>query len=423
MMNRFVLIVLYISFFMTGCAVSDKGGKIEITYQTIEVLPEQRKALQELVKEFEKLYPDIRVKVLTSSTSFQKLNMQIAGGNVPDVFYYTADRLPILVEKGVVKDLTPFIKADPGLDMDVYYKKIVEECKVHGRLYLFPFHFSTDIVFYNKELFRKAGIKYPGAGWTWEDFLRIAKELTINKSGRIVQYGTFLPRPLMVIQSFGGRCFNDNFSRCTINSKSAHIALKFLLNMIYKHQVAPNIVAVKDMDKMDGIDLFRMGKVAMLPGRTFMYAELRKWKDLEWDIAPVPRGLIRYSRLAIGGNCISAQTKHPEAAWKFVKFFSGKKGSVICGTSGNCVPAYREIAESEYFLHIPPENNKLFVESLAYSKSDNPGVVFWHEFYDRVLQKEIEKILCKIVSIEEGLKEIEKEGNKLLRLYGYVKEE
>ena len=146
-----------------------------------------------------------------------------------------------------------------------------------------------------------------------------------------------------------------------------------------------------------------------------MLAEFRKLKKFDWDIAPVPKGIKRYSRLAVGGNCISATTEHPDEAWKFVKFFSGKKGSLIGGVSGNCVPALEEVAYSDDFLYPPPENSVLFVDSIVYSESDNPGLVMWEEFYQRVLQENIDKILCGIVSLEDGIKEMVKDGNKLLK--------
>ena len=115
-MKKISLFYAFLLLFAGGCGAPD-DGRVKITYQTMETLPEQRKALAELVAEFEKAHPEVDVEVLTSTTSFQKLMIQIAGGNAPDVFYYVTDRLPALAEKGVVKDLTPIIKCDPELAM------------------------------------------------------------------------------------------------------------------------------------------------------------------------------------------------------------------------------------------------------------------------------------------------------------------
>lgn len=389
---------------IAGCARKD-DGRIKITYQTMETLPEQRKALEQLVQEFEKQYPNIDVEVLTSTTSFQKLSIQIAGGNAPDVFYYVTDRLPGLAKRGVLMEL------NPG-DMSAYFPQAVESCKVDGRYYLFPFHFSTDVLFYNKDLFDKEGLDYPNGNWTWDDFLNTAQRLTDRDN---MQYGTLQPRPLLMIKSFGGECFDKELTRCTLNSPETKRAIEFIMDLDRRYGVAPSAASIKDMEQMDGVSMFSTGRVAMFLGRTFMLSEFRKLKSFNWDIAPVPRGARDYSRLAVGGNCISAATKHPDEAWEFVRFFSGKEGSYICGTSGNCVPALKEAAYSDAFLFPPPENARLFVDSISYAESDNPGLVVWEEFYQRIIQENIDKILCGIVSIDEGLKEIEREGDALLR--------
>lgn len=405
------MILLTTAILLTSCShVED--NRIKITYQTMETLPEQRKALEQLVGEFEKEYPDIKVEVLTSTTSFQKLSIQIAGGNAPDVFYYVGDRLAGLARRGVLLDLTPF---SSEVDMNQYFQQIVEGCKIDGKFYLFPFHFSTDVIFYNEDLFSEEGVSYPDSNWTWDDFLSAAQKLTKKENGRIIQYGTLLPRPLLLIKSFGGECFNKELTRCTLNSPETKKALEFILDLDRRYGVAPSAATIKDMERMDGVDMFSTGRVAMFMGRTFMLSEFRKLKRFNWDIAPVPKGVRNYSRLAVGGNCISATTRHPKEAWEFVKFFSGREGSYICGVSGNCVPALKEVAYSDSFLFPPPENIRLFVDSIEYSESDNPGITVWEEFYQRVIQDNIDKILCGIVSIDEGLKEIEKEGDELLK--------
>lgn len=411
--KRFFVILFLLSLLLCSCS-HRKDDRTKITYLTMETLPEQRRALAELVAEFESIYPDINVDVITSTTGFQKLMVQIAGGNSPDVFYYVTDRLPVLAYNGVVMDLTQLIKSDPDIKMNDYFSETVAGCKIEGKYYCFPFHYSTDVLFYNKDLFDAAGIDYPNDTWTWDDFLIASQKLTKRKGNKIVQYGTLLPRALLMIKSFGGHCFNKSLDRCIIDSQETRLALEWLMDLEDRYQVAPKAAAIKDMEKMDGIDMFSTGRIGMLLGRTFMLAEFRKLKNFDWNIAPVPRKQREYSRLAIGGNCIAADTEYLAESWEFVKFYSGKRGSLICGTSGNCVPALKEVADSEAFLKPPPEDSILFVTSIKDAESDNPGLMIWEEFYQRVLQENIDRILCGVISVDEGLGRIVKEGNELL---------
>lgn len=407
----FAPILLICILLVSACARKD-DGRTKITYQTMEVLPEQRKALADLVKKFEEKHPDIKIEVLTSTTSFQKLAIQIAGGNAPDVFYYVSDRLPGLVKRNVLLDLSQYMSE---VDLTQYFQKTVQECIFNGRYWCFPFHFSTDVLFYNKDLFDKEEIGYPDDNWNWNDYLEAAKKLTKEENGRIIQYGTLQPRPLLVIKSFGGECFNNDLSSVTLDSKNTRDAVQFIVDLDKRYKAAPSAAGIKDMEKMDGIDMFSTGRIAMLVGRTFMLAEFRKLKNFNWDIAPVPAGVKRYSRLAVGGNCIYAGTKHPKEAWEFVKFLSGREGEIISGMSGNCVPAMKEVAYSDAFLFPPPENARLFVDSIEYSESDNPGLAVWEEFYQRIVQENIDKILCGVTSLDAGVKEMVAEGNELLK--------
>jgi len=409
-MKNILIVMLLLSLFVSACSKVD-DGKIKIKYQTMETLPEQRKALEKLVSEFEAKNTNIKIEVLTSTISFQKLSIQIAGGDAPDIFYYVTDRLPGFAEKNILLDMTPYMSE---IDLTKYFPQTVESCKLNGKFYCFPYHFSTDILFYNKDIFDKEGLSYPNESWTWQDFVDAAQKLTKKENNRIIQYGTLQPRPLLVIKSFGGECFDSNVTKCTLNSAETRDALQFIIDLDKKYNVAPSATTIKDMERMDGVDMFSTGRVAMLMGRTFMLSEFRKLKRFNWDIAPVPKGKRRYSRLAVGVMCISQTTKHPKEAWEFVKFICGKEGSYITGMSGNCVPAFKESAYSEDFLIPPPANAKLFVDSIEYSQSDNPGLSMWEEFYQRVVQDNIDKILCGVLSMDDGLRKMEKEGTELL---------
>ena len=153
----------------------------------------------------------------------------------------------------------------------------------------------------------------------------------------------------------------------------------------------------------------------MLLGRTYMLVEFNKIKDFDWDAALVPSGDRRYSRLAVGGNCISSRTKHPEQAWEFVKFFSGPKGSEILGAYRNGVPANRAVAESEVFLQKPPANVRVFLEALDTAQIENPGMIIWQEYLDKVIQPGVDAVLFGKLTGAEALAEMRTRGEDILK--------
>ncbi len=414
MIKQAFLLFLIVSFSFMGCR-AQQDDRTTISYLTMESLPEQRWALKQMIEKFEEANPDIRVKVEYSTSGFQKLKIRIAGGNAPDVFYYTTDRMPSLVKRDRLLDLTPYVKRGEGVDLKEYFPQVVKSCELENQLFLFPFHFSTDLLFYNKNLFDQEGVEYPDASWTWDNFLQTAKSLTKQEKGRTVQYGTLQPRTLLMVRSLGGECFDPQLSKVLLNSSETKEALGFLVDLEKKHHVAPSPGQLRDIEKEDGLDLFSTGKVAMFVGRTYMVSQLSKVKRFDWDVAPVPQGKRRYSRLAVGGNCISKSTQHPEAAWKFVSFYSGETGSRLCGVSRNCVPALKSVAHSSLFLYEPPKGVNHLIEALDFSEIENYGLLNWDEFFQKSFKSETDKVLFGAKSIEDCLKDISREAELALK--------
>ncbi len=401
-----------------GCSSKISNQGVTIVYQTMETLPQQRDALQKLVQAFEQSHPSIHVKIQLSPSGFTKLQAQAAAGEMPDVFYYVSDRLPALVHRGAVLDLMPLLSKDSSVALSSFFPKIIESCQKPAEggglatgLYIFPFHFSTDVLFYNKDLFDKAGLVYPNNNWTWDDFALAAEQLTTKKHGTTLQYGTLQPRPLLLVKSYGGECFDQD--HCVIASVPTRKSLEFLESLVAKGW-APQTAALRDVEVMDGVTLFSTGRIGMLVGRTYMLPEFAKLNNFDWDVALVPKGNRRYSRLAVGGNCISSKTQHPQEAWEFVRYFSSTEASKILGEFRNCVPADIAAANSDVFLHTPPLGIKTFIEALDTAEIENPGMVLWQEYVDKVIQPTVESMLCGDISVDQAMQEMNKKGENLI---------
>ena len=412
------VLLLLILFLLSGCSNIEKSGTT-IVYHTIESLPEQIDALKLLVKEFEKKNPDIKVRIETAPSGtasvFQKLKIRIAGKNPPDVFYMVTDRLDEYIPKGVTLDISDYVKNDFPEIENVYFPQAVKSCYKNGRIYCFPFHFSTDILFYNKDLFDSAGVDYPKDRWNWSDFLKTAEKIRVGNNRGIKVFGVLQPRPLMAIRSFGGEVFKTNPLRCTINSEETKQALQFLIDLHKKYQVSPMNATFNPGERSQvEMDMFKSGKVAMFTGRTYMLIDFAGIKDFNWDIALIPAGKKHYSRLAVGGNCISSLTENPEAAWKFIKFYSSDEGSKIMGQKRNCVPARIDIAESDIFLAPPPENIEKAILQIKTSEMEIYPVKGWREFLEKEFMPTIDKILLGKVSIEKGVASLERKAKNLL---------
>src|ERR1017187_9730076 len=381
---------------LAGC-VKPGDNRVEITYQTIETLPEQQALHQKIIGEFEKSHPQIHVQVIYDTSKFQKLNVQLAGGAAPDLFYYVVDRLPALAQRGQVADLTEgFLSLG-----DQFYPEVIESCRINGRLWMVPFHYSTDILFYNRDWFETAGEPVPNESWDWQKFSDIAARLAAQRQARIP---TVLPRPLLLVQSYGGVLFADG--KCTANSSESIAALQFYRDLVVRG-IAPTTAAMGEVEAFDGVNLFRDGKIPLLVGRTYMLMEFDHIADFLWDVAPVPKGKVRWSRLSVGGNCVWGGTKHPQEAWEFARFYS-TEGAKIAAKSRNAIPALKVAAASAKFP-------SAMMEALKYSHLDNPwGYAFWDEFNQKAFFETTDAVALGQLAPAAAAQTIESLGNDLL---------
>lgn len=380
-----------------GCA-RPADDRVEITYQTIETLPEQQVLHQQIVGEFEKSHPQVRVRVVYDTSRFQKLNVQLAGHAAPDVFYYVVDRLPALAQRGQVSDVAE--RFAPLADR--FHPEVVESCRVNGKLYLAPFHFSTDILFYNRDWFAQAGEPAPDEAWDWQKFADVAARMTTQRQVRIP---TVLPRPLLLVQSFGGVLFADG--KCTVNSPETIGALQFYRDLVARG-IAPATVAMGEVEAFDGVNLFRDGKIPLLVGRTYMLTEFDHISEFRWDVAPVPKGNVRWSRLSVGGNCVWSGTKHPQEAWEFTRFYS-TEGAMIAAKGRNAIPALKTASAAAQFP-------AAMMEALQYSHLDNPwGYAFWDEFNQKAFFETTDAVALGKLAPTDAARAMETLGDDLLR--------
>jgi multiple sugar transport system substrate-binding protein len=408
---RFILPLL-----LVGCGFArPEDGRVTIRYLTLETGVEQQALIQEMVRRFEAAHPTIHVQVEVNATAQRKVLVELASGTAPDVFYTLTDTLPKMAAREKIADLRPLALRD-RLDLTAYFPQTVDGLSFRGGLYALPIHFSTDVLFYNKELFDKAGVSYPTAAWTWREYLSAARLLTLDRDGdgRPEQRGTTLPDPSVWILQNGGSLFNADGTRCTIDSPVAAEALQFLLDMRDRWKVTPTSAELQDTSVMQ---LFETGRVAMLPGRTFMVIEFNKAiKAFPYGVTHLPRGRRRACRLAVGGNAIARQTQHLNEAWEFVKFYSSaSQGMQVFGHEKNAVPAVKQIALSpRFFNRSPPANSEVFIDSIRYAELTTPKILPALEYVNRVRNPLFEQVFVAGRPPAEALAEIERRANQLL---------
>jgi multiple sugar transport system substrate-binding protein len=206
------------------------------------------------------------------------------------------------------------------------------------------------VMYYNRDLFDAQGVPYPQAGWTWQDFLDTAHQLTTIAGEGENQTGHwgFISSPwegdvfLFALQH-GGRLLDDPLrpTRPVFDPLVAE-AVQWFADLALVHGVMPNSQTAPP-DPLSAQGGFAMRQAAMVIGGVSQRdgADTPLSWDFGWGVVPLPRDAAPVSGMGARGYFIAAQSAQPQEAWALVRFLSASEPDLI--------PARREMAESESF--------------------------------------------------------------------------
>ena len=402
---------------MSSCTKKSvfSAKKTEIRFENWEVTPEQLQIWQEVTDKFNQSQKDVFVKFQGVQGGPDKILVEIGGGSAPDVFFWDTHLLSSLVKKKVLVNLSPFIK-EVNLNPAEYFPAAWSGCLYPKGIFGLPCYWGENAIAYNKNLFDKAKIAYPGDDWSWDEFLKIARQLTIEKNGKTIQYGTTTPG---LDPHFVGQNWFDQKGRFIGDNKEMEELLQFIQNLRHKHKVASSLPGLPPADYYrQEMELFMTGKVAMFNISSFTLPVLKNIKAFDWDIVSTPRWKGRKKSFEEGSAvlCVSAQSKHPKEAFRFLRFACGQEGQAILGKGRNCVPALKDIAYSVFAVP-PPEHIKVFLtqsegEKILPSASRFP---WYSEWNSKILSPEGDKLLLNIQTAKATLKNLKINTEKFLK--------
>ncbi len=349
----------------------------------------------------------------------EKVLTQFAGGSAPDVLFVEANNFKKFAEKGVLEDLTPYLANETAFKKGDFYPEIIDRFTVDNKLYVLPRDIAPIcVVYYNKDLFKAAGVTPPTDNWTWAEFLSKAKKLVKKDAqGRIVQFGFVDDWPIWEswVLSNGGSLVDNikNPTKCTLDKKAAYDAIQFRADMIHKYKVMPSPSQMTAMGGMGSGDMFVSGKAGMFYSGIWKTPSFRQIKDFKWDVVMFPKGPTGVRAFSTGGSgyAITNKSKNKEAAWKLVTYLAGEKGQTQLAQTGLAQPAMKKIAESPAFLDgQDPKNKKIVLAGVKYVKF-MPLVSDWEEINVSMIAPKFDKIWSGKATAKEICQEIVPEIN------------
>ncbi len=202
----FAVLLIFIGIFfipMTGFPAEQKVIHVWHT----ESNPASVKAVASIIADFEKLHPDIKVEAeaLAWTDLEGKMMASLAAGNPPELSHGQPVTCASFYAKKIILPLDEVVKA---IGEDNIWDQIKRVGTYEGHYYGLVHAAGTSLLIYRKDIAKKKGLKPPK---TWDDFLKICKEMTVvGKDGKVESYGLSIPGDNLFINILMGELVKAN---------------------------------------------------------------------------------------------------------------------------------------------------------------------------------------------------------------------
>lgn len=323
-----------------------------------------------VVKPFEAENPDILVElvsitdtpVYTGGDMTEYLDSMAEYVAVSDMLVFTESSLvPEATRAGYLVDLMPFIRSDPEMNPDDFYPEFWDAFQWDGSMWAFPVAGDVVAMLYDPAKFDEAGLAYPDAFWTIEDFENAVRALSeVDDTGAISKSGVqvFDGRSPIILSLFGKSLYDPTNVDALPTLQDADLEA-----LVQQWQ---------DLDD-DGLFQATAGEVsfdqAIIVAQT-LFANI-PGAGAKRSIAPLPGGR---SAMLVNGVGISAGSQHADEAYRLIKYISTSANAAAAFTSA--LPARRSLVGEEIdttanpiaaFIPAPTPDDVLLIEGLLES--------------------------------------------------------
>lgn len=353
-MKKTLAVIMALSVVVTaalgGCSsassAKSEDGKTKIRFASWDNAEDVDKQ-QALVDQFNSSQDKIEVSLEAYGTDYDtKISAGMGSGDTPDVVYMWD--YPTYYEG--LEPLDPYIEKEGADYKDNFYETLWPYNSKDGAVYGIPVGFTTHALFYNKDMFSQAGVAEPTKDWTWDDVEVASKTIAEKIPGAKGFSFQMKPDPYdseMYLWS-NGTSFTDADGNIegNLNSQKAVEALSVFQDMEKEgHAIAT---------EKNGMDEFRSGKTAMFIYGAWAVSTLET-DGVNFGVVDIPAfagaGRDSVSILSSSGVSISKDSKKKDAAWEFVKFWTGEEMNKA--RIGYELPALKSVVESEKILENP----------------------------------------------------------------------
>ncbi len=276
--------------------------------------------LREIVDNYNKTNTDnieIQMDIMPNDQLQQKLPAAIATGTAPDLVLFGVENIAPYVSNDSLVDISDFWDVT-GVDKSNILENVLELSHVDGKLYGTPMQYNVSYLYWNKDLFKEAGLDPEKAPATLEELTGYAVKLTNPEKN---QYGLALPTSVTYMQFLwanGGDADDPNTNTNLLDSEENVKTLTWLQDLTVNKKVSPSNITGPEADTM-----LQAGQIAMYMSGPWQINGLRE-QGINFGIAPCVAGSAGAFSPAGGCSYVipkGTEESHKLAAYKFMQYW------------------------------------------------------------------------------------------------------
>lgn len=402
---------------------SETPGQMKLTmYYPVAVGGPLTKVVDDLIAEFETSHKNIDVQAIYSGTyrdTMTKAQTAFRAGTPPDVAVLLSTELYSLTDAKMIVSYDELLKGEDKTWLNRFFPALMKNSKDgEGRTWGIPFQRSTIVQYWNKELFKKAGLDPQKAPATWDDLAMAAEKV---KASKAAPYGVEIPTTdygYWMLQALatqnGVEVFNQAGNQTSFDNPAVIEALS------YWHGLAAKGVMPSGTIEWGAVPQdFLQGKTAMVWTTTGNLTNIKKTATFDFGVSPLP-SKVRPGSPTGGGNLFVFKTKEEDkqkAATELVKWLSdpaqAAKWSIETGYIATSSAAYETDAMQKYATGFPQAlvaRDQLQVAVSELSTHDEGRVL-------ELVNNEVAAAMTGQKTPEQALKSAQSQADSLLKRY------
>jgi multiple sugar transport system substrate-binding protein len=328
---------------VVGCAAPSEDAPTSIRFWA---MGREGEVVQELVSDFEREFPDIRVEVqqIPWSAAHEKLLTAFVGRATPDLAQLGNTWVAEFVALRALEPLDARIASTNTLDPENYFPGIWDTNIIDNTLYGIPWYVDTRVLFYRKDILARAG--YDAMPTTWSGWLEAMK--AVKRTVGPENYAILLPvnewtQPVILGLQAGSPLLGSEATRGAFTRPEFRRAFTFYLDL-FRAGLAPPLA---NNEVANVYQEFEKGYFSMYITGPWNLGEFQRRlsPDMQdsWDTAPLPGPEGPGVSLAGGSSLVLfRRSPHKDAAWSLVEFLSRPEQQVRFSRLSGDLPARRE---------------------------------------------------------------------------------